>query len=628
MREMAELEALEMASFEAEAAEAEARTTADQVSQVMGIQLPKELQITVVTKAQQKRKAAADEVREVRESAETRPVKDGKSGKAAKKVAPDEAGAEAADLTKPSSHKSKEGGGSKSSSKHKSDKSSRRRTSSESSRSNSPSVFKKKKERQHKREEGASAAPKKGESFYSFEVDESLHIRTGEDGRPKFVCDICQTTYQRLHSLKRHYYRNHINHKYVHESDMASAELTALQDTSGFREATERAAGSRRPFLYCCYLCRTLYDSLAAVVEHTTATHSGKARDAAPGKRLECDKCDETFAGRRELEKHREVHQCHTFACKFCDQVFPCESVKKRHEKIHNREARPPEAGAQQTIAKINIGGVKISVGIGNLQQLKKFKEACKEMSETSNGAISLESADLEALERSTQWWRVHKEQDEAELERQRAADEARFYAGVCVNVADNLTNYMDGTEDPAELTGEWERLMCFVCHACGAVFGSLYELDEHKAYRHPHVLCGHTSLPDDLELLSEAVFGQYVSGASAERDNLEFPVGCGRCDRNCNSLPELHRHILECAGDADWNTWSTPRKRNRRGMKRILATPSRPKREKPPKPKQSRDTSADSIEKMLANLPAKRVSKQLFPMLNLVQLQKRAPAP
>lgn len=658
------------------------------------------------------------------------------------------------------------------------------------------------------------AKPKKGGSFYNFEVVDTVHIKQGEDGRPRYMCDICQTSYQRLHSLKRHYYRTHINHKFIHESDMASAELTSLNDTSGFREATERDPASRHPYLYCCYPCRTLYDSLKAVIEHTASTHSGpKVRDAAAaGKRLECDKCEEAFTSKRDLEKHREVHECHTFACRFCDQVFPCESVKKRHEKIHNREAsRPAEAGTGQTIAKINIGGVKVSVGIGNLQQLRKFQEACKEMSESSNGTISLESADLEALERLDDlkppgekcmyqcnncqksfpsYKRMcchmrmahphkpvpvkehavvsrHKEQDEAEVERQRAADEASFYAGVRLNVAENLINFMDGTEDvlkhrsprwrpvseselpvvadeaaavdgvspadirlldvatrlwcrlrtqksgpvtspsseesapppgtgdmlsclglrpagqrpeppvqppppppppaaatyralrerlslpaitdaasasasqgdsgaenvdtqgrseesgdrasagaaaasraesdaesdPGGLRGEWERLMCFVCHACGAVYGSLYELDEHKAYRHTHVLCCHTSLPDDTELLSEAVFGQYQPAYPAERDNLQFPVSCGSCQRACHSLPELHRHVLECAGDADWNTWGTPRKRkwrgfgarrkrrfqSRRGMKRIMTTPGRAKREKPPKPKQNR---------------------------------------
>ncbi|KAF0287783.1 Protein suppressor of hairy wing [Amphibalanus amphitrite] len=229
------------------------------------------------------------------------------------------------------------------------------------------------------------ARPKKSESFYSFEVDEAVHIRNGEDGRPKFVCDICQTSYQRLHSLKRHYYRTHINHKH--------------QRLQGGHLSWPWARGGR--ILYCCYPCRSLYDSLPAVVEHHAAAHTGKTREAPPGKRLECDKCDETFATKRDLEKHREVHACSSFACKFCDQVFPCEvRSRKRHEKIHSREARPAEAGSGQTIAKINFGGVKISVGIGNLQQLKKFQEACKEVAKTSNGTISLESDDLEALER------------------------------------------------------------------------------------------------------------------------------------------------------------------------------------------------------------------------------------
>ncbi|XP_037084787.1 uncharacterized protein LOC119105428 [Pollicipes pollicipes] len=485
------------------------------------------------------------------------------------------------------------------------------------------------------------ARPRKNASFYSFEADETRHTRLGDDGRPRFVCDICQTVYQRLHSIKRHYFRAHINHKYVHESDMASAELTALQDTAGFREEGERRDRSRLPFLYCCYACRTLYDSLAEAERHWRAAHAARPREPPAGKRFDCAQCEQGFATKRELERHGEVHQSQTFACGFCDQVFPCESVKKRHEKIHARgEARPAEAGAQQTIAKINIGGVKVSVGIGNLQQLRKIQEACKEMSETSNGAISLESADLEALDqlveakpaserynypcavcqKSFSTYRsmcCHQRmahpsrpipskgraavlrcpaQDEEALLEQRAADQARFLAGVARNVAENLASFVDGraatlpsrrtppppaaacyraltewqtappaTAAAAPLSGEWERLACFLCHACAAVFSGLNELEAHKALQHPHVQCGHTSLQ-------------------------EAP------------------HALAI----------------RRGVERSLSALQTPRLERPAKPKPNKDTTAETIERMLANLPAKRISKQLFPMLSVVQLQRR----
>ncbi|XP_064642138.1 uncharacterized protein LOC135496641 [Lineus longissimus] len=54
--------------------------------------------------------------------------------------------------------------------------------------------------------------------YYQFEIQSHHHCI--ENGRQIYRCDVCSGSYRHAFSLKRHFIRNHVNHKYVSDADL------------------------------------------------------------------------------------------------------------------------------------------------------------------------------------------------------------------------------------------------------------------------------------------------------------------------------------------------------------------------------------------------------------------------
>ncbi|XP_078042889.1 uncharacterized protein LOC144473143 isoform X2 [Augochlora pura] len=184
-----------------------------------------------------------------------------------------------------------------------------------------------------------------------------------------------------------------------------------------------------------------------------------------------------------------------------------------------------------------------------------------------------------------------------------------------------------------AELTGEWSRPRIYICGACASKHVTLREMEEHKASFHPNVWCSHFEFSGDQRELYKYLFlpGKDVPTAKAKSAILDEKV-CTKCSRNCNTLPELHRHMLECGGDQAWLLglfgngkkkckWrpfgSRSRRRRQRGMKRNIQNSQTPRvttpKEKQPTGPRVRPSDRESIQKMLANLPPKRATRKVM---------------
>ncbi|XP_076298766.1 uncharacterized protein LOC143217918 isoform X2 [Lasioglossum baleicum] len=184
-----------------------------------------------------------------------------------------------------------------------------------------------------------------------------------------------------------------------------------------------------------------------------------------------------------------------------------------------------------------------------------------------------------------------------------------------------------------AELTGEWSRPRIYICGACASKHVTLREMEEHKALSHPNVWCSHFEFSGDQRELYKHLFlpGKDVPTAKAKAAILIEKV-CTKCSRNCNTLPELHRHMLECGGDQAWLLglfgngkkkckWrpfgSRSRRRRQRGMKRNIQNSQTPRvttpKEKQPTGPRVRPSDRESIQKMLANLPPKRATRKVM---------------
>ena len=136
----------------------------------------------------------------------------------------------------------------------------------------------------------------------------------------------------------------------------------------------------------------------------------------------------------------------------------------------------------------------------------------------------------------------------------------------------------------------------------------TMKELEDHKSLAHPNVWCMHFEFSgDQRELYKHLVFlpGQRsVSPTAIAMKTRQQTIAnappekiCTKCTKNCTTLAELHRHMLECGGDQAWLLglfgngkkkckWrpfgSRSRRRRQRGMKRNIQNSQTPRNNPP----------------------------------------------
>ncbi|RZC39519.1 microtubule-associated protein futsch, partial [Asbolus verrucosus] len=195
-------------------------------------------------------------------------------------------------------------------------------------------------------------------------------------------------------------------------------------------------------------------------------------------------------------------------------------------------------------------------------------------------------------------------------------------------------SNRVRGKNEKVELTGEWARSRIYVCAACGLKLQNIKQFLEHKSTSHQYVWVQHYEfVGNQSELyrhLSIPVLGKVgvleklVQCKMWKRSDAR---SCTKCGKQCNSLGELHRHILECGGDWTWmlvrkkykyRPFGAKSRRKRRGLvKRIYTQKTEPSEKKMYKksfdlPRQ-KASDADTIQRMLANLPPKRTTRKII---------------
>ncbi|XP_039962619.1 uncharacterized protein LOC120776145 [Bactrocera tryoni] len=300
-------------------------------------------------------------------------------------------------------------------------------------------------------------------------------------------------------------------------------------------------------------------------------------------------------------------------------------------------------------------------------------------------------------------------------------------------------------------LSGEWARPRCYLCMCCGAKFEKLKSLEEHKMFRHSHVLSAHyevvgrellagnslchlfipnralsyygnesynnsnivrkigwkknelihlsrrlltgstgdddssDSIQSTLNSCTLNVYSAKHSTTTDECDTdtkttLDINTGspsnsmqssnslftapskmhlkykeaasistkCSKCSRRCNGTLDLYRHMLDCSGDYIWSlakkrkyryycgskkrrSWNKHNFAELRKKPQKIAKPSPPSNDteesisssKVKTPSRQRPSDAESIKKMLENLPPKRICKKIFPALTKTKKSK-----
>ncbi|XP_022124140.2 uncharacterized protein LOC110999386 isoform X2 [Pieris rapae] len=198
----------------------------------------------------------------------------------------------------------------------------------------------------------------------------------------------------------------------------------------------------------------------------------------------------------------------------------------------------------------------------------------------------------------------------------------------------------------PAVLSGEWVRPRCYVCCACGAQTRDPRTLSTHILTEHPNAQVQHYEIPGELLLNADILRHLYVP-PSPVQNRTRPPRGfreCTKCNKSI-TIEDLHQHMLDCAGDVPtvrrkcrYRQFGVRKRRTRIQDSRIRKKIRKDihRQNGRPRPKiRSEVGDAETIRKMLADLPAKRhrvtptgsnlrPKKKINPQLDQLTFSKR----
>lgn len=189
---------------------------------------------------------------------------------------------------------------------------------------------------------------------FVFEI-KNAHRECAEESKKIWVCDVCDLRYHHALSLKRHYLRNHINHKYLSKADIdlckttnSSADVEADADpdaddpendeSSTTGQVVEEAIADDKSDLQHNH-------TKAEVVEEPDSLSSDNTKELEiedkRNKESNAQKETEMLQCTSETEPHRIPFSCQgvsgvedAFRCFLCVQLFP--SVERLKQHIQN----------------------------------------------------------------------------------------------------------------------------------------------------------------------------------------------------------------------------------------------------------------------------------------------------
>ncbi|XP_041456994.1 zinc finger protein 678-like [Lytechinus variegatus] len=175
------------------------------------------------------------------------------------------------------------------------------------------------------------------------------HELTHSD-RPTTVCDICDKTFQSIHTLLTHKKTVHVDEKpYV--CDICHKDFKQL----GNMKTHRRTHTGEKPFVctecgrpfaqmgnlqahmvihaaskpHVCEICGKSFSYIRSLQNHMRGTHTGERPFA-------CEICEKTFSNQSVLRDHRRTHSDKRgYLCDKCGKGFKSYKNLKQHEKFH-----------------------------------------------------------------------------------------------------------------------------------------------------------------------------------------------------------------------------------------------------------------------------------------------------
>lgn len=165
---------------------------------------------------------------------------------------------------------------------------------------------------------------------FQFEIKSYHKVK----GKKIFKCEVCQAIYRHSFSLKRHFIRNHVNLKFVSQSDLGNCCVSVNQINRGVTVKEEDGEGEG--------------DNSEVDKENTRCSSSMSSNSgdnevepkACSGEEIfRCNLCQMTFAKVFELREHVKNHPTspsdNQYGCKECRMKFSHKQNLVRHMQTH-----------------------------------------------------------------------------------------------------------------------------------------------------------------------------------------------------------------------------------------------------------------------------------------------------
>ena len=165
-------------------------------------------------------------------------------------------------------------------------------------------------------------------SGLDFDPQKTSSMITVDDSmKRRFVCHLCNKSFDRQYRLKRHLQVHNPNRPKI-RCDLCTKSFTR-QDSL---DAHVKAAHSKlRPYVCTYEGCNKAYSNSSQLLQHSRL-HTG-------GKPYQCSFCDKSFAFANEHKEHvRDVHTDTTaHKCSYCHKVFSSEEELSLHKTKEHR---------------------------------------------------------------------------------------------------------------------------------------------------------------------------------------------------------------------------------------------------------------------------------------------------
>lgn len=165
---------------------------------------------------------------------------------------------------------------------------------------------------------------------FAFQTSAAIHVGELPNGRPMLSCDICSGVYHKMFSLKKHYYRNHINPNFVSEKHAQMFQTQPPTDKLAMNPKSKTAS-------YWCSICECLFDDKSELSSHLT-DHPPLALDNGGGSRLyACETCNMVFSKKRTQLRHsKKCENLNIISQKSADEVARVDEIDESVEETNN----------------------------------------------------------------------------------------------------------------------------------------------------------------------------------------------------------------------------------------------------------------------------------------------------